>query len=63
MELQGASTSVASDASLELRSAKLAKNQQEAEGQATLQLLESAADVPKAQSVDGPVGSNIDTYA
>ena len=42
MDLQGASASGASGASLELASLKLAKSQQEQEGKASLQLLESA---------------------
>lgn len=62
MELQGASASAASDASAELRTAKLAKSQQETEGQQSLQLLESAADVPKASSTPG-LGGIIDTFA
>ena len=61
MDIQNAGTS---GASLELASLKLAKDQQKQEGQATLQLLDSAADVPKAAtSADLSVGANIDTYA
>ncbi|GEA12435.1 putative motility protein [Alteromonas sp. KUL49] len=63
MDLQGASTSGTSGASLELASLKLAKDQQKEEGQATLQLLESAADVPKSSSANPALGANIDTYA
>ncbi|WP_218311647.1 hypothetical protein [Alteromonas antoniana] len=63
MDLQGANTSGTSGASLELASLKLAKNQQKQEGQATLQLLESAADVPKSTSANPAVGANINTYA
>ena len=63
MDLQGASTSGTSGASLELASLKLAKSQQEQEGQASLQLLESAADVPKTTSANPAIGANIDTYA
>jgi len=60
MDIQNNGTS---GASLELASLKLAKNQQEQEGKASLQLLESAADVPKAASSDLAKGANIDTYA
>ncbi|ALS99842.1 hypothetical protein [Lacimicrobium alkaliphilum] len=63
MELQGARTSGMSDASVELRSAKLAKNQQEEEGKQALQLLDSAAGVPKPSSADPALGSTIDTFA
>lgn len=63
MELQGASASGMSDASAELRAVKLAKSQQEQQGQQTLQLLESATDVPKTPSANLSLGSNIDTYA
>lgn len=63
MDLQGASTSGTSGASLELASLKLAKDQQKQEGQATLQLLETAADVPKSSSSNPALGANIDTYA
>ncbi|MCC2617916.1 hypothetical protein LJ739_16810 [Aestuariibacter halophilus] len=62
MELQGANTSGTSGA-LELKALQLAKSRQEQEGQATLQLLESAADVPKTSSANPAVGSTIDTYA
>jgi len=63
MELQGASTGVRSDASGELRAAKLAKNQQEEQGKQTLQLLDSATDVPKTSSANPAIGSNVDTFA
>jgi len=46
-----------------LASLKLAKSQQEQEGKASLQLLESAADVPKTSSSNPALGANIDTYA
>ena len=55
-------SSGASGASLELASLNLAKNQQEQEGRASLQLLESASDVP-TPSADLSKGANIDTYA
>ena len=60
MDIQNSGTS---GASLELASLKLAKGQQEQEGRATLQLLETAADVPKVASSDLSIGANIDTYA
>ena len=63
MDIQGAGASGTSGASLELASLKLAKGQQEQEGKATLQLLESAADVPKTSSSNPALGANIDTYA
>ncbi len=63
MDISGANSSATSGASLELASLKLAKSQQKQEGQATLQLLESAADVPKATSANPAVGANINTYA
>ena len=63
MDLQGASASGTSGASLEVASLKLAKSQQEQEGKATLQLLETAADVPKPASSNPSLGANIDTYA
>lgn len=62
MELQGAHTSGTSDA-LQVKSLQLAKSQQEKEGAATLQLIESAADVPKASSANPAIGSNVDTFA
>lgn len=63
MDIQGANAPGTSGASLELASLKLAKSQQQQEGQATLQLLESAADVPKPSSANPALGANIDTYA
>lgn len=64
MEIQGNTSALGtSDASLEIKSLQLAKSQQEQEGQATLQLLETAADVPKTTSANGALGSNIDTFA
>ncbi|RDV28005.1 hypothetical protein DXV75_03280 [Alteromonas aestuariivivens] len=63
MDIQGAGTSGTSGASLELASLKLAKDQQKQEGKATLQLLESAADVPKPASANPSIGANVDTYA
>ncbi len=63
MDLQGANTSGTSGASLELASLKMAKNQQKQEGQATLQLLESAADVPKSTPANPAIGANVDTFA
>ena len=59
MEISGASTGVAQ--ALELKSAQLAKSQQEQEGQAALQLLESA-EAPVGAST-ASVGSIINTYA
>ncbi|XOV79712.1 MAG: hypothetical protein ACFHVJ_01855 [Aestuariibacter sp.] len=63
MDLQGTSTSGTSDASVNLRGLQLAKNQQEAEGQQTLQLLDSAAGVPSSSSANPALGSTIDTFA
>jgi len=63
MDLQGASASGTSGASLEVASLKLAKSQQQQEGQATLQLLETSADVPKTTSANSALGGNIDTFA
>ncbi|MBU2977566.1 hypothetical protein [Alteromonas sp. C1M14] len=63
MDLQGANASGTSGASLELASLKMAKSHQQQEGQATLQLLESAADVPKPSSANPAVGANVDTFA
>lgn len=62
MEIPGSSASGSSGASLEIKALQLAKSQQEQQGQASLQLLESAADVPKASSTPG-LGSFIDTFA
>ncbi len=61
MEIQGASTSGTSDA-LQLKALQLDKSQQEQEGQAALQLIESA-DVPKATSANPAIGSIVDTFA
>ena len=63
MDLQGTSASGTSGASLELASLKLAKSQQEQEGQASLQLLESAADVPQPASANPALGGTVNTYA
>lgn len=63
MDIQGAATSGASGASLELKGYQLAKNQQEAEGQQTLQLLESAAGVSSSSSSNPALGSNVNTFA
>ncbi|MCU7553035.1 hypothetical protein OCL06_00325 [Alteromonas sp. ASW11-19] len=63
MDLQGVNTSGTSGASLELASLKLAKDQQKQEGQATLQLLETAADVPKSTPSNPALGANVDTFA
>jgi hypothetical protein len=60
MDISGISASSVSGA-LEIKSAKLAKNLQEQEGQAALQLIESA-DVPNSLSSAG-LGSIINTYA
>jgi len=59
MEIQGGS----SGASLAIKALQLAKSQQEEEGQASLQLLESAADVPKSSSGNPGLGSQVNTYA
>jgi hypothetical protein len=63
MDIQGAGPSATSGATLELKALQLAKSQQEREGQASLQLLESAADVPRASSANGALGSIVDTFA
>ena len=63
MDIQGAGHSASSGATLEIKSLQLAKSQQETEGKATLQLLDSAADVPKTSSANPAIGSNIDTFA
>ncbi|MDC8833047.1 hypothetical protein [Alteromonas gilva] len=63
MDIQGAGASGTSGASLEMASLKMAKGQQERDGQATLQLLDSAADVPKPSSANPALGAKIDTYA
>ncbi len=62
MELQGASTSGTSD-TLQIKSLQLAKSKQEQEGQAAIQLIESAADVPKSSSANPAIGSIVDTFA
>ncbi len=62
MELQGVNTSGTTGAPLEIKALQLAKENQERQGQATLQLLESAADVPKVSS-NPAIGSNVNTYA
>ena len=62
MQIHGGNNPGAASASLEIEALKLAKSNQEIEGQATLQLLESAADVPKASS-NPAVGSNVNTFA
>ncbi|WP_017443692.1 putative motility protein [Gayadomonas joobiniege] len=59
MDINPANTSmtgVQTPASAELRGAQLAKDQQQAEGQASLKLLESAAPAPSA---DPAIGQNI----
>ena len=56
-------SNLGSGATLEVKALQLAKNQQEQQGQASLQLLETAADVPKASSGDLAKGSQIDTFA
>lgn len=63
MEISGSGASQAAAASTELRSAKLAKDQQEAEGQQSIQLLESSAETPKASSANPAVGGSVDTFA
>jgi hypothetical protein len=63
MDIQGAGSSGASGSALEIKALQLAKSQQEREGKATLQLLESAADVPKVSSANSSIGSNVDTFA
>jgi hypothetical protein len=60
MDISGTSASGVSGA-LEIKSAQMAKNRIEQDGQAALQLLESA-DVPKPSSSPG-LGSIINTYA
>ena len=62
MEIQGTNNPGATGASLEIEALKLAKSNQQIEGQATLQLLESATDVPKVSS-NPAVGSNVNTFA
>ncbi len=60
MDISGINASGVSGA-LEIKSALLAKNMQEQQGKAALQLLESA-DIPKTSSNPG-LGSIINTYA
>ena len=60
MDISGTSASGVSGA-LEIKSAQLSKSMQVQDGQAALQLIESA-DIPKASSSPG-LGSVIDTYA
>jgi hypothetical protein len=62
MEIQGGNASGTSGATLEMKSLQMAKNQQKIEGQATLQLLDSAAGVPKTAS-SGNLGSSVNTFA
>lgn len=57
MDISGINVS----ATLEIKSAQLAKNMQQQEGQAVLELLE-AADLPQSSSTLG-LGSIINTYA
>lgn len=49
-------------ASLEITGLRLAQNQQEQEGQASLELLESAGNVAE-QAADISRGNNVDTFA
>jgi hypothetical protein len=62
MELQGGITSGTSD-TLQIKSLQLAKSKQEQDGQAAIQLIESAADVPKSSSANSSIGSIVDTFA
>ena len=62
MDIHGTNSPGAAGASLEIEALKLAKSNQEIEGQATLQLLESAADVPNVSS-NPAIGSNVNTFA
>lgn len=63
MEISGSGASHAAASSSELRSAKLAKDQQEVEGKQAVQLLESSAESPKASSANPAVGGSVDTFA
>ncbi|AWL13310.1 hypothetical protein HMF8227_02861 [Saliniradius amylolyticus] len=64
MQIQSPTTGMASaDFSSEVRSAKLAKDMQEQEGQQALQLLEAAAVQPAPSSANASIGGNIDTFA
>ena len=62
MEIQGSAASGSSGATLEIKSLQMAKSQQQQDGQATLQLLESAADVPSSSS-NPSLGSVVNTFA
>lgn len=62
MEIHGSKNPGAAGASLEIEALKLAKSNQQIEGQATLQLLESATDVPNVSS-NSSIGSNVNTFA
>jgi hypothetical protein len=62
MEIQSGNASGMSGATLEMKSLQLAKSQQKIEGQATLQLLESAAGVPQSSANPG-LGSVVNTFA
>ena len=62
MDISGASHSASASSTLELKSLQLAKSQQKVEGQATLELLESA-EAPKTSSANPAIGSSIDTFA
>ncbi|WP_018982870.1 hypothetical protein [Salinimonas chungwhensis] len=64
MSIQGASASLTTGAALEIASLKMAKNQQQQEGQASLKLLESAAAVsPAPVSANPSLGATVNTYA
>jgi len=63
MNIQGYSASATSGTALELVSLKMAKDQQEQQGQAAIQLLESAAEVPRPTSANPALGGTIDTFA
>jgi hypothetical protein len=60
MDISGASQSSVS-ATLEIKSLQLAKSQQKAEGQATIELIEAAA-APKTSSANSAIGSNVYTF-
>ncbi|WP_158771485.1 MULTISPECIES: hypothetical protein [unclassified Paraglaciecola] len=62
MDIQGSAASGSSGATLEIKSLQMAKSQQQQDGQATLQLLESAADVPSSSS-NPSLGSVVNTFA
>lgn len=61
MDISGAGQSSVGS-TLEIKSLQLAKSQQKIEGQATLDLIESAA-APKTSSANPALGSTIDTFA